>query len=930
MQNHERSDLLTWYDVERRIAQCTSGLTILPEPLVSISVYSDSVDFSVTPNSSREQIVGVLKRWFTEAELEVNDNECRVLLRIGVGSSMSVDWSEESGAWNKKPALVPLWRRLVYIDESGKTAFQAPLPFKSGPAMVAFHSFKGGVGRTTGLLAFVVARIAQLAQRKAPARFLIIDGDTEAPGITYWLNDSQRGSVSYVRLLEALHSPPSCVEDVLDYFSKELQKSVIDVEGSQIFVLPAFVDQTDLLNAKISPEHLVREPAEAWAIGDHLHKLGSLLGTDYAFVDLRAGLSELSSPLLFDPRFYRFIVTTVAEQSMQGAELLLQTLRQVWDSLTSKDRARHPNIVISMLTDVLKTSADYVDVRERLERAYGAIDRQHPKSTEASKVDEADEADEADELLRSSLTFFESNFTTDLMAFRSLEQALSALKRSSLIDEAAEWFSSGEAPKFVPETPDAIAQLDMQAKKLGATCAAKEFAENQEPSDLLTTEALRNLGRSFSEDLPNAVLIGAKGSGKTFSFLQISYARTWKNFLEKIGVESDVQNEVLILPLLRSNELGDNNTKLINNCFEEVQSRVANKLGTSPASITLSVIQDCIEKERAGETTKLSDWVSFWTSIMAHALGSNATTLSELNQHVTSTGISIAFLFDGIEDVLREVLTDDVQKAAIEAIIELPNRIRELRQPAIGVLAFVREDYAKAVKTQNFGQFQSRYAKFRLEWSPREFLQLIFWLCADAKIEWASKDDVDSLDTEQIVERLEKLWGKKLGRDDAAEAYSARWVYAALSDLRGRLQARDAVRFLKYASQQSGAKRLAAWTDRVLPPSAIRGALLPTSRDKVQEAIQEYAPLREWVDKLANIDSTKKKIPFVAEDLGLEGRLRQNLQDIGVIYEDVEKGTADRLYVPEIYRHGLSLGSGAGARPRVQALLQRALGALPF
>lgn len=96
------------------------------------------------------------------------------------------------------------------------------------------------------------------------------------------------------------------------------------------------------------------------------------------------------------------------------------------------------------------------------------------------------------------------------------------------------------------------------------------------------------------------------------------------------------------------------------------------------------------------------------------------------------------------------------------------------------------------------------------------------------------------------------------------------------------------------------------------------------------EAVQEYAPLNEWVEKLASIDSAKKKIPFAAEDLGLEGRLRQNLQEIGVIYEDIEKDAADRLYVPEIYRHGLGLASGAGARPRVQALLQRALGALPF
>ncbi|MCK4140630.1 ParA family protein [Ralstonia pseudosolanacearum] len=921
MQNSERSDLLTWFDVERRIAQCTNGSVALPTPILSVSVYSDSVELAVTPGSDRPKIVAAVGNWFTEAEFEDSGTECRILLRIGADSALLVNWSEEAGVWKKTPELVPLWRRLVYMGEDTKTEFRAPPPFQSGPTMIAFHSFKGGVGRTTSLITFVVARILQQMQQKARGRVLIIDADTEAPGVTYWLNRAQRGTVSYVRLLEALHSPPTSVEEVLEYFAKEIQKNAIDVDGSQVFILPAFVDQTDLLNAKVSPEHLVRAPADAWALGDHLHRLASLLEVEHAFVDLRAGLSELASPVLFDPRFHRFVVTTVAEQSMRGVELLLQTLRQVWNSLTSNDGARHPYIVLSMLTEALKASTEYVDVRERLERAYGAINGERKDDTDSP---------EADELLQSFLTFFESNFATDLMVFSSLEQALAMLKRSSLIEGALTWYSANELNVTASPALTSIDQLDSQAKKLAETCQARQFAESQEPSDLLITEAMRNLGRSFSEDLPNAVLIGAKGSGKTFSFLQISYAQKWKKFLEKIGVASSAAKEVLVLPLLRSNELGDANSTLVNRCFDDVQLQVAAKLGVAPSTLKLSEIQDRIANQHLLASTQLSEWVSFWTSIMAHSVGSSATNLSELNQHVLSTGLNVVFMFDGIEDVLRNVLTDDVQKAAVEAIIELPNRIRELRDPAIGVLAFVREDYAKAVKTQNFGQFQSRYEKFRLDWSPREFLQLIFWLCAEAEIDWARKQDIDTLDTEKIVERLEKLWGKKLGRDDAAEAYSARWVYAALSDLRGRLQARDAVRFLGHAAQQAGAKRLAAWSDRVLPPSAIRGALLPTSLKKVEEATQEYAPLKEWVDKLATIDSAKKKIPFVAEDLGLDGRLRQNLQEIGVIYEDIEKNAADRLYVPEIYRHGLSLGSGAGARPRVQALLQRALGALPF
>lgn len=59
--------------------------------------------------------------------------------------------------------------------------------------------------------------------------------------------------------------------------------------------------------------------------------------------------------------------------------------------------------------------------------------------------------------------------------------------------------------------------------------------------------------------------------------------------------------------------------------------------------------------------------------------------------------------------------------------------------------------------------------------------------------------------SQEIVEKyLIKLWGLKLGRNSSNEAYASRWILAALSDFNGQLQARDIIRFLKYASKQNG------------------------------------------------------------------------------------------------------------------------------
>jgi hypothetical protein len=212
----------------------------------------------------------------------------------------------------------------------------------------------------------------------------------------------------------------------------------------------------------------------------------------------------------------------MAEQSMRGAELLLQTLRQVWNSLTSSEGARHPYIVLSMLTDALKTSTEYVDVRERLERAYGAIDQ-----TAADTVD----APEADELLQSFLTFFESNFATDLMVFSNFDQALTAVKRSSLIESETSWFSTTEQPSTVSAGPTTIDQLDAQAKKLAETCEAKEFAENQSRATSLRKRC--GIWPLFHRTCRTLSCWELKAAEKRSVFLQISSAKTWPDFLRR-------------------------------------------------------------------------------------------------------------------------------------------------------------------------------------------------------------------------------------------------------------------------------------------------------------------------------------------------------------------------------------------------------------
>ena len=73
------------------------------------------------------------------------------------------------------------------------------------------------------------------------------------------------------------------------------------------------------------------------------------------------------------------------------------------------------------------------------------------------------------------------------------------------------------------------------------------------------------------------------------------------------------------------------------------------------------------------------------------------------------------------------------------------------------------------------------------------------------------------------------------------------------------------------------------------------------------------------------------KVPFSAAQSRLSSDLLAALQELGVIYEDLDGDLGDaRLFVPEIYRSGLGIETSAAGRPRMQALLKKNIGTIPL
>ncbi|TCT21574.1 KGGVGR-motif variant AAA ATPase [Thiobaca trueperi] len=913
--------LLTWLDVERVLKQQTNLWTRLPDGIQGVDCFADGMEIRHAADPSQ------VDSWLSDLFGHAYQREPQaIILRIGNATYPVELVQENTAAALATGQNYPLWRDVTYLPadtneaETGVTAAlegrplaNAPKDWENGPALVSFHSFKGGVGRTSTLMTYVAACMQDPGQ--GPKKVLVVDADLEAPGVSFWLDEGNRPTVSFVQLLEALHYPPADLDATLEFFAQELRKTSLNVGGVQreLFVLPAALDLLEIQDMPVVPEHLARNPSNPWQLTDHLHALGQRLGVDAVFIDLRAGLSELASPVLFDPRVDHFLVSTVAPQSVQGMAEVLRRLYAFNRQLPAeRQNAARPTVVLSLLTKDLREAGHYEQALRVLGEAYPAAD--------------------ADDALTPGVQWLEAEFLSTLMSIGSVREALDTLPQSSrLFTSASEWAKALYATPIPLRSTDqatAIGQntssRQTQARKLHEVCEAAEFADSSDTSEILATEPLLNLGKHYARELPNLLMIGAKGSGKTFTFRRVVRACSWKIFLKTLGFDSSGLIDAGIFPVLWSSNIEDRQDGEIKGAQGSVLDSIqVNKQLLLSGSAVQREIQDVLQHPP-------NHWEDFWDGLIARQLGITEGGLQTLNQFLAAKELRVVFVFDGIEDAFKDA-TEGRASEAIEALLRLPNRVSELENRHLGAMVFVRADYVQATIRQNLGQLLQRFLPFRLQWNPESFLRLAFMLSCQAGINEGDSKLAESLRIEQLKDKLERLWGKKLGNEKSKEAHSARWVYAALCDLKGNVQARDLVRFLRIAADLESERVGQTWPDRVLAPESLRKALPRCSIEKVKEAKTEIASLRKWMEMMEQAGIRNLKVPFSMQQAQLNTALLSALQEIGVIYEDLDGKLGDeRLFLPEIYRTGLGVETSAAGRPRMQALLKKNIGAIPL
>ncbi|UUO16799.1 KGGVGR-motif variant AAA ATPase [Dolichospermum heterosporum] len=908
--------LLTWLDIRRTIRTKTNYGTNLPDGVVKIYCYSDALEIYFR---NRENAVIALKEWFKDWYQE---EESVIQFDLG-NATFPVEFISEEETYITDIDVRPFWEEIAYLESDSETEtaikkiVKLPEPYPERPNLIAFYSFKGGVGRTLNLAAHLFALLDRAKELNESVTILVIDADLEAPGLTYWnAFEKQQPEVSFIDFLEVYHYPTIDRDETLSLFADQVKKSARNEGRSIIYFLPAFIKDEELLDTPILPEHLVRSPDGTWEYGNAIYSLGQVVDADYVFIDLRAGLSEISSPIIFDPRIERFLVTTINDQSIKGTSLVLKQIGKVAPPEAKvKDKTYYdPSIIINMLSLKENLKESLLNVTTDLRTAY--------VPSQDDKLDEP------------RFDIKPAYFAEELLYVNNWEDARSKLNATSVMKNARNW-AKEVLPNVENQESTSETQKEEEVKRLRDLCQRYEYAEQGQGEDLLITEPLRNLATNFRDKLPHIVSIGAKGAGKTFNYIQLSRFKYWENFLNYIDHQhKETEIKTYIFPLLESSNVKDNAKTVIT----ESRIEVITALGNNVPEFVHSEYADRIKKALDEENWNEPKWTEFWIGEIARAIGINTNvdspnTLGSINQDLKNKGLKIIFLFDGLEDIFSKIASSNQQQTALKALIDdLPKKLSEIRQSNLGVIIFLRRDFLRYTITQNLSQFENLYRAYDLSWNQDSFLRLVYWICSESNVIDANKDSIYSLNKENLIDELEKLWGKTLGTDKSKEAYTASWVFAALTDFNGRLQARDIVRFLYNAADITVNRpkkevQFEKWsTSRLLPPPAIRRALKPCSEEKVREAKEEYLAFKTWVeDTLPKYPPAQLIIPFAVEDFDMDQKTVTLLEEMGVIYEDKQKEEIKRFYIPEIFREGLGF-SGQGARPRIVALKRRVLG----
>lgn len=864
----------TWHDIEDIFEE---NRNTWPKTWVDVQVYSDSVEIYQNGDEPQASDIQYLKEIFGRNYSTENNT-----LRIDfTGIYLEVTFLYDDGQKVEKK-YGPLFRD-IYFQKCENTDSDF-----DGVKMIAFHSYKGGVGRTLSLTAF----LRQCTEKYPDKKILVLDADVEAPGLT-WMAEAGYRRISYLDILSIMNYE-QITDQMLEKLCDLVKTSTVSVSTDQKIIdqyfIPVYREKEQNMNVGSKPEQVLMTQENKFYITETIAKIARKLGVNLVLIDLRAGITEYSAPFLFDPRVIKYYVTSTSLQSVKGTNQILEQVYKKTNADFLKSR-----IVLTMIPETMKTE-----------------EIQEIESQIVEEVESGADTDNAT-FLRDEY-FMELGFdktfvrTTD---FNSLCEKLKGSELASLMDKQMKSLFMDEQKDETIFADEGKAREIL--KRIYEISYAETTAEGTSSANMLVTSSIKEMVKNFKAELPRIVVSGAKGSGKTYIYKQLLQAKTWESFIEQTGTSLDVEHETIIIPLLASINTR-NMQPLIVDCMKyAVQKLPEMRLKKNVDTINYNMLMGLLE---SSEMSRM-EWVKQWFDLIIGMFQENYKDISELDEALQRSGKRIVFIVDGLEDVCADSQTEknDRWKNLLKALCQnVVNDLQRLDHGNIGMVVFARKDMINNAIDTNMEQFRSMYYNYELNWTQTEALRLALWIASKAYPDLTDGIDVLNATRSVLTEKLTTLWGLKLGKRDSREAFSDRWILAALSDFTGQLQARDIVRFLRYSTEGYGEAKL-IYKDRLIMPVEIRNAIGSCAADKYKEIKAEMRNIYEILEKFEKMEGVKT-LPLTLDKIQLTGDEISKLEAQGYL-----KISDEKYYLPEIIRLPLGFTYERGARPKVLSLL---------
>lgn len=796
-----------------------------------------------------------------------------------------------------------------YVDRHvGLQNWDLKNKYPSKIPIIAFYSFKGGLGRTTSL---VLTAIQLARQGKKVA---LLDFDLEAPGLaTLFSSDFPdieefKGVTDFIVDTMATRFESNKLE-IGNYYYNINKQEIVGNLGGELMIFPAALmnENENSYLSKFSKVNATFQSNQTSPIDILLEIIETDLKPDFMLIDTRTGLNDLGGLFLTRYATKSFLFFYGNRQNMFGLESILPKIKQ-------------QNLKFYLVNSPVPASPLAEDERNYfLQHSYNLFSDLYYED-DSPYINDETAPHYPIEVPYNNLAVLLNN--SEKLKSLVEENSGNNVYRtmSSLIYEEKHVTEPQEeiTAEIGKELLEGFASISPE----GSSAAEYEFHTSE---DLLNKFYPRK-DYKFIFDRNKYLILGEKGAGKTALYAVLSNKESAIDLAAYCEInDGEMQSSTWIKGLDRTSDYPSESV------FESIMNEDHKTLRNFWKLLLVKSI-----KNNKAITVYQEDWKEFINKAKTFDSLDIDDEIKNICSDLENEKTYITVIYDYLDVLIRE--ESDSRGRILSALVEVWRSIQTY-QSRLSTKIFMRNDiFEREVNLTDKVKLNNHIST--ISWDYDQLLNIVWkriwqtnklplWmknLIRDKSELITNLGIIPELTEQDNRKLLERLLGQYMGGNNKAFPYN--WILYHVSDTKKQIQPRSLLNlFGEAASVQIQNKQFTG--DYPLRPASMEMAMSKVSKHRVQDIKEEYPILKGVFDNLSNyhqqfpieestLESALSKLVDVTPELKILPipEIKKRLEDIGVLYEYkfTPKNKEKRYHIPDLYLIGMGLKrKGPGA-----------------